>query len=147
MTQEQPANFAVRGSVGDAETAWPGFNHHPTPGDSEYDYWLSPIYGMYSPGEGVKAGWHGVGPVTDPDARTFTAEPTQLAALQRYVREWLPGADAEALTEISCTYTTSPDTTFVLKRVGPVTVGAGFSGKGFKFAPAIGRILADLSCS
>ena len=141
VTQEQPAHFAVHGT----EPPWPGFNHNPTPGDPAYDYWLSPIYGMYTTEEGVKAGWHGVGPVTDPDARTFTAEPAQLAALQRYVREWLPGADADQLTEISCTYTTSPDTNFVLKRVGPVTVGAGFSGHGFKFTPTVGRILADLS--
>jgi sarcosine oxidase len=33
----------------------------------------------------------------------------------------------------------------VLKRFGPVTVGAGFSGHGFKFTPAVGRILADLA--
>jgi sarcosine oxidase len=99
---------------------------------------------MLTPGEGVKAGWHGVGPVTDPDERTFEAEPQQLAALQRYVREWLPGADADAVIPISCTYTTTSDGNFVLDAAGPVVVGAGFSGHGFKFVPTVGRILADL---
>ena len=140
VTQEQPAHFALR----DASIAWPGFNHVPGVG-ADYDYWYSGIYGMFTPGEGIKAGWHGVGPVVDPDARDFLAEPVQLAALQRYAREWLPGVDADDLVPISCTYTTSPDSNFVIDRVGPVVVGAGFSGHGFKFTPAIGRVLADLA--
>lgn len=140
VTQEQPAHFAVS----DPSAVWPGFNHLPRPGNAGYDYWYSQIYGTLTPGEGVKAGWHAVGPVMDPDARTFEPEPAQLAALQRYAREWLPGVDADALTAISCTYTSTDDTDFVLDRVGPVVVGAGFSGHGFKFVPTVGRILADL---
>jgi sarcosine oxidase len=140
VTQEQPAHFAV---VADS-AAWPGFNHEPTAGDPRYDYWYSPVYGMVTPGEGVKAGWHGVGPRTHPDRRSFLPEAEQLAALQRYAREWLPGVDADRFVPISCTYTTTPDSNFVLDRVGPVVVGAGFSGHGFKFTPAVGRILADL---
>jgi sarcosine oxidase len=149
VTQEQPAHFALRDPSPDAAARaaadWPGFNHSFDPADPRYQYWYSPVYGMYTPGQGVKAGWHGVGPVADPDARTFQPEPTQLAALQRYVRDWLPGADPDALEPVSCTYTTTDDENFVLDRVGPVVVGAGFSGHGFKFTPAVGRILADLA--
>ena len=140
VTQEQPAHFAVR----DDAVAWPSFNHFPG-ADDAYDYWRSPVYGMLTPGEGVKAGWHGVGPVVDPDARDFAPVPDQLAALQRYARDWLPGVDADLAAPISCTYTTTPDEHFVLDRVGPVVVGAGFSGHGFKFVPVVGRILADLA--
>jgi sarcosine oxidase len=140
VTQEQPAHFAVA----DDSAAWPGFNHAPTPGDPRFDYWYSPVYGMITPGEGVKAGWHGVGPRVHPDRRTFLPEADQLAALQRYAREWLPGVDADRFVPISCTYTTTPDSNFVLDRVGPVVIGAGFSGHGFKFTPVVGRILADL---
>ncbi|MCS5723633.1 FAD-dependent oxidoreductase [Herbiconiux sp. CPCC 203407] len=142
VTQEQPAHFAVR--PGEGRGPWPGFNHQPVADDPRYDYWPSPIYGMLTPGEGVKAGWHGVGPVIDPDARSFRSEPGQLAALQRYVREWVPGADPDAFTEISCTYTTTPTSDFVVDRHGPLVVAAGFSGHGFKFTPVIGRLLADL---
>ncbi len=39
---------------------------------------------------------------------------------------------------------TTPTEAFVLERVGPVVVGAGFSGQGFKFAPGVGATLADL---
>ena len=49
------------------------------------------------------------------------------------------------MTPISCTYTTTSDSTFVLDRHGPVVVATGFSGHGFKFVPAIGRVLADLA--
>ena len=45
---------------------------------------------------------------------------------------------------ISCTYTLTATEDFVLDRSGPIVVGAGFSGHGFKFTPTIGRILADL---
>jgi sarcosine oxidase len=140
VTQEQPAHFAVT----DQGAVWPGFNHVPGQGP-EFADWYSPIYGMHTPGEGVKAGWHGVGPVVDPDRRSFTPEPQQLAALQDYARRWLPGVDADSLTAISCTYTSTPDENFILDRIGPLVIGAGFSGHGFKFTPVIGRILADLA--
>lgn len=140
VTQEQPAHFAIT----DDGALWPGFNHVPGPG-AEFADWYSPVYGMQTPGEGIKAGWHGVGPVVDPDRRSFAPEPVQMAALQNYARRWLPGVDPESFTAISCTYTSTADENFILDRIGPLVIGAGFSGHGFKFTPVIGRILADLA--
>ena len=101
VTQEQPAHFALRDesveAAARADTEWPGFNHAYDRSDARYGYWRSPIYGMYTPGLGVKAGWHGAGPEVDPDGRDFLPEPQQLADLRRYVEEWLPGADPDAL--------------------------------------------------
>lgn len=54
VTQEQPGHFAAI----DTSFEWPGFNHRPGPGD---EWWYSGVYGMLTPGEGVKAGWHGTG--------------------------------------------------------------------------------------
>ena len=139
VTQEQPAHFALRGGA-PALDDWPGFVHAVAPGT-----WPSGTYGMATPGEGVKVGFHGVGPVTDPDRRTFVPEPAQLEQLRSYVAHWVPGADPDRLDPVSCTYTTTPDSDFVLDRRGAVVVGAGFSGHGFKFATAIGRVLADLA--
>jgi sarcosine oxidase len=140
VTQEQPAHFRMA----DEDAVWPGFNHYPGTG-ADYKNWYSPVYGMQTPGEGIKDGWHGVGPLVDPDRRTFQPEPVQLAALQDYARTWLPGVDADSFEAISCTYTTTPDEDFILDRIGPVVIGAGFSGHGFKFTPVVGRILADLA--
>jgi sarcosine oxidase len=140
VTQEQPAHFAVT----DQDAVWPSFNHRPDPDRPDESWWPSVVYGMLTPGEGVKAGWHGAGPVVHPDRRSFEPEPGQLEQLRRYAREWLPGVDAETADPISCTYTTTDDEDFVLDRVGPVVVGAGFSGHGFKFTPLVGSVLVDL---
>ncbi|GAA3056746.1 FAD-dependent oxidoreductase [Actinokineospora globicatena] len=133
VTQEQPAYFAG------ATTGWPSFVHHIE------DPYPSGVYGLATPGHGIKAGFHGVGPVVDPDNRDFLPEPGQLAALQDYARTWLPGVDPDTFTPISCTYTSTTNSDFILDRVGPVVVGAGFSGHGFKFLPAVGEVLADLA--
>lgn len=141
VTQEQPATFAA---LAPTPEDWPGFNHAPSPDDPATAWFPTAVYGMGVPGEGVKAGWHGVGPEVHPDRRTYLPEPALAASIRRYAREWLPGVDADRAVEISCTYTSTPDAAFILDRIGPVALGAGFSGHGFKFAPTIGRVLADL---
>jgi sarcosine oxidase len=137
VTQEQPAHFRPLSP----ELEWPAFTNEPDPAEG----WPGGVYGLHSPGEGVKVGFHGTGPECHPDARDFTAEPTRLAQLQEYVRRWLPGLDADTPEPVSCTYTSTPTGEFVLDRVGPIVVAAGFSGHGFKSAPAVGRLLADLA--
>lgn len=132
VTEETPAHFAPRGAE-----AWPSFNHYAGarfPGI---------VYGMPTPGEGVKVGFHRVGDEVDPDARPH--RPTHQAELAEYVREWMPGLDADSAAPISCTYTSTDDGDFVLDRVGRMVIGAGFSGHGFKFVPAVGAVLADLA--
>ncbi|MFT4228800.1 MAG: FAD-dependent oxidoreductase [Microbacterium sp.] len=141
VTQEQPAHFAAR----EAGEGWPGFNHSPSSDDPATSWFPASVYGMHTPGAGVKAGWHAAGPVVDPDTRSFQPDPALTAQLRRYAREWLPGADPDRFSEVTCTYTSTPDAQFVLERCGRIVVGAGFSGHGFKFTPVIGRILADLA--
>ncbi|MGC5172982.1 FAD-dependent oxidoreductase [Microbacterium sp. DT81.1] len=135
VTEESPAHFTPR----DPAHAWPSFNHFVAPGS-----WPANVYGMPTPGEGVKVGFHSVGDVVDPDARPFRMD-KHAEALARYVREWMPGLDADTASPISCTYTSTPDEAFVLDRVGRIVVGAGFSGQGFKFAPGVGTVLAGLA--
>jgi sarcosine oxidase len=136
VTQEQPAHFAPLTEG----LQWPAFTADPEPSEG----WPSGVYGLHSP-DGIKVGFHGTGPEVHPDARNYTAEPGQLAQLQEYVRRWLPGLDPGSADPISCTYTSTASGEFVLDRVGPVVVAAGFSGHGFKGATAIGRVLADLA--
>lgn len=136
VTQEQPAYFPFRDTPPCVvrEDDWPIFIHH---GPS--------VYGLTDPCGEVKVGLHGTGPVCDPDRRTYAVEPDGMAQLQDYVATWLPGLDHTRPMPISCTYTSTADAEFVLERHGPVVVGAGFSGHGFKHAPAVGRVLADLA--
>jgi sarcosine oxidase len=58
-----------------------------------------------------------------------------------------PEVDPEPVEAQSCLYTTTSDEHFVLERRGRVVVGSACSGHGFKFAPAVGRRLADLALS
>lgn len=132
VTQEQPAHFPSH--LPDA--AWPSFVHW-ADGDD--------VYGLLTPGEGVKVGFHGTGPVVDPDHRDFMPVPAEAERLQAYVARYVPGVDATKPTFISCLYDNSPDEDFVIDRVGPLTVATGFSGHGFKFAPLLGEMLADLA--
>ena len=137
VTEEHPAHFRPL----DPAHEWPSFNHLVS--GEHLDTLGGAVYGMPSPGEGVKVGLHRVGHAVDPDARTFRATDEVRERLREHVREWFPGLDAEHGEEISCTYTSTESERFVLDRVGPLTVAAGFSGHGFKFTPAIGRVLAD----
>jgi sarcosine oxidase len=133
-TQEQPAHFIPT----QTPIGWPSFIHHPGAG-----YQGPGIYGLASE-DGIKVGEHGTGPVVDPGTRDFRPDPDGVARLQRYASQWLPGVEADSAVATTCLYTTTPDHHFVLDRRGPVTVAAGFSGHGFKFAPAIGELVAGL---
>ncbi|MDI6942538.1 FAD-dependent oxidoreductase [Microbacterium barkeri] len=140
VTEEHPAHFAL--AAGDDGAGWPSFNHFAEPSGFG---WLGPIYGLVSPGEGLKVGWHGAGPEVTPATRTFAPEEHVVAALRAYVREWMPGADPDRLEPISCTYTSREGEDFILDAAGPIIVAAGFAGHGFKFAPALGEHLASLA--
>jgi sarcosine oxidase len=132
VTQEQPAHFPSHLP----DQAWPSFVHW-AEGDD--------VYGLLTPGEGVKVGFHGTGPIVDPDHRDFTPVPAEAERLQAYVARYVPGVDATRPTFISCLYDNSPDEDFVIDRRGPVTVATGFSGHGFKFAPLLGDMIAELA--
>jgi glycine/D-amino acid oxidase-like deaminating enzyme len=62
--------------------------------------------------------------------------------------DWLPRAAAKLIDAKVCMYALTPDEHFVVDRHpehdGLVLCG-GFSGHGFKFAPVIGEIAADLA--
>ena len=139
VTQEQPAFFAPR----DDSLHWPSFIRYEGDGTSASDF---ACYGLPSLTEGgVKVGEHGTGIPVDPDAPRPPADLGRLDRLSEYVARFLPGLDPTPLGVSRCLYATTPTEDFVLAREGPVVVGAGFSGHGFKFTPAIGRVLADLA--
>jgi sarcosine oxidase len=103
-------------------------------------------YGFpYDPDNGLKlAGLH-FGDRVDPD--TIDREPR--AQDEDRVRSWLrrrmPIANGERRRAQVCMYTNSSDRHFIIDREGPVTYASACSGHGFKFASAVGEILADLA--
>lgn len=131
VTQEQPAHF--RAASDDLD--WPSFIHHAPIG----------TYGLNEPGVGVKVGEHTTGDEVDPDDRDFEVHAGRMDRLCSFVAKWFPGLDPTPVATTTCLYDTSHEEEFILERRGPVVVGAGFSGHGFKFTPLIGRILADLA--
>ena len=133
VTREQTFHFPAL----DDDLAWPSFIHH-RPGGA------APVYGLETPGEGIKVAEHGTGAETDPDDRSFEIDEIGRQRLIRYVTERLPGLDPKPVTELTCLYTSTPDDTFVLERRGRLVVGSACSGHGFKFTPLTGRRLADL---
>jgi sarcosine oxidase len=117
----------------------------PTPGPlPTWIEWTAPArYGLPVPDrdDQVKVGEHRAGTVVDPDEREEA--PVADSALSSLVAERFPGSAVTSLE--TCLYTNTADEDFVLDRDGAVVVGSPCSGHGFKFAPLIGRILADLA--
>jgi sarcosine oxidase len=91
----------------------------------------------------VKLGDHMIGPVVDPDTRTFDPDPDGLRRIEEWAARRFSGLRATGVE--TCLYTTTPDEDFVLDRMGTVVVGSACSGHGFKFAPLVGEWLAALA--
>ena len=132
VTREQVVHFRPRDG---SELDWPSFIH----------WHDGAAYGLPTPGEGVKVAEHHLGPVVDPDTRTFDLDDAGIDRVVDYVRAWLPGLDPTPVHPATCLYTSTPNEDFVLDRVGDVVVVSPCSGHGFKFAPEIGRLAADLA--
>src|SRR5690606_10179701 len=81
-----------------------------------------------------------------PDERSFVPSDDLTAQLTGFVHGLLPDA-GPALRTVTCQYALTPDRRFVLSPLQehPAIIVALAAGHGFKFTPAIGRILAELA--
>ncbi len=141
VTQVQPAHFPAAHPALGSPRAWPSFIHYPGAGlDSDHPA----VYGQSGP-HGVKVGVHGAGRPVDPASRDGAVDPLATRRVTTYVERWVPGVDYRRPEPQACTYTSTVDERFVVDRAGPITVAAGFSGHGFKFAPLIGELVADIT--
>jgi sarcosine oxidase len=102
-------------------------------------------YGFpYDPAHGFKlAGMH-YGDRVDPN--TVEREPREIdeERVRTFLRRRIPSADGARRLAKVCMYTNSPDAHFVIDQVegANVTFASACSGHGFKFASAIGELLA-----
>ena len=132
VTQESVFHFTPR----EQHSWWPSFIHH--------DAGTGTIYGLETPGEGVKLAEHGTGPEVNPSTRDGLVDPGSRERIVQFVESWMPGLAPVPVTEITCLYTKTPSEDFVIDRVGPIVVASPCSGHGFKFAPLVGRLVADV---
>jgi sarcosine oxidase len=109
----------------------------------------APLYGFPDFGAGLKAAFHGFGDLTTADQLDREIEVDRdVTPVARALEDWMPGGAATVRQASACMYSLTPDSDFVIDRHpahSNVVLCGGFSGHGFKFAPVIGEIAADLA--
>jgi sarcosine oxidase len=109
------------------------------------------FYGFPDDGAGVKvAKHHHADETVDPDRCEREVSAADEAMIRAVLAAHLPAADGRRLAATTCLYTMTPDGDFILDRLPgheAIIVASPCSGHGFKFAPVIGEILADLALS
>ena len=108
------------------------------------------VYGFPTlDGVSVKVGRHHAGDFTDPDHIRRRVDEGDVDPLRLMTATFMRGVSGHVTRTITCMYSNTPDHDFVIdfsphdKRV---LVLSPCSGHGFKFAPVIGDIAADLVC-
>lgn len=106
------------------------------------------FYGFPDVGDGFKVAVHHHGERTTPKTVDRELRTEDERTIRELVRRYFPGGDGELREAAVCLYTNTPDEHFVIDRLPDderVIVASPCSGHGFKFAPAIGEVLADLA--
>jgi sarcosine oxidase len=108
-------------------------------------YYGLPIYGF----PGFKFGkYHHLRQQADPDELNRGCDARDESVLRQALRTYFPAADGPTMAMKTCLFSNSPDEHFVIDlhpEFPQVSIAAGFSGHGFKFAPVVGEIMADLA--
>jgi monomeric sarcosine oxidase len=97
---------------------------------------------------GVKVAEHTGGRVVHPASPDRSPDAEEQNRLMQFLRAHLPGVTREVSGHTVCLYTMSPDEHFIVDRHpqhANVVFAAGLSGHGFKFAPVLGKALAELA--
>jgi sarcosine oxidase len=94
----------------------------------------------------VKAAFHNGLDGCNPDKAHLPVTAQETAAIRSVLSRFLPALSERPMTSDTCLYTMTPDEHFIL---GPLPENSdvfcvALAGHGFKFAPIIGEILADL---
>ena len=109
----------------------------------EPSFYGFPVFGE----EATKIAQDVGGRVVSPAGRGFDPDPENLARVTAFAERFMPEALGPVLYTKTCLYTLTPDRDFVIDRLPDhpevaVAIGAGHA---YKFASAIGRVLAELA--
>jgi monomeric sarcosine oxidase len=106
------------------------------------------FYGLPAVGDdSLKMGIHNDYNVVDPDNFDREVHPEEVQPFRDFLRH-MNGVSGDLVATSMCMYTMTPDQDFIVDRHPEhpnVSIAAGFSGHGFKFAPVVGEHLADLA--
>jgi sarcosine oxidase len=107
------------------------------------------FYGVrHDPELGLKVSIHHWGTYVDPELLDRVVGPTDVERIRAFMRRRMPEANGQLANSRVCLYTNTPDEQFVID-VHPAATGVAYasacSGHGFKFAPVVGEMLADLA--
>jgi sarcosine oxidase len=133
----------------------------PTGESSAFDRGRFPIF-LWEPERGMlfygfpridesvdpKIGIHTGGEDCTPATIDRRIHPRDVAAIRSAIEGRIPALNGEISRATTCMYTMTPDEHFILDAhplYPQVSIAAGFSGHGFKFAPVVGEILAELA--
>jgi sarcosine oxidase len=109
---------------------------------------IGDVYGFPTlDGVSMKIARHHEGAATDPEHVMREVSDRELDPLRRFVRTRLHGVTQRVVRTVTCMYTNTPDGHFAIglhPEDARITVLSACSGHGFKFAPVIGDIAADL---
>jgi sarcosine oxidase len=100
-------------------------------------------------GAGVKvAKHHHFDEAVDPDDYDRNVSSADEASIRAAVADYLPAANGKLNAATTCLYTMAPDGDFIIDQLASeprIIVASPCSGHGFKFAPLIGDIVAELA--
>jgi sarcosine oxidase len=103
-------------------------------------------YSIPDRGEGIKVAIHHEGSTVDPETVDRTVGAEEVAYVRALLRTYMPAADGPLIESSVCLYTNTPDERFLVAShpAHPnVEIVSACSGHGFKFASAIGEIVAE----
>ena len=98
-------------------------------------------------GEGTKAAFHHGGETSHPDRLLRDVSAEEVALMRRRLEATIPALNGPLRRSAVCLYTNTPDEHFAIGFLPgrpDVLAVSPCSGHGFKFAPVIGEIVADL---
>jgi sarcosine oxidase len=108
-------------------------------------YYGFPVFGI----PGFKIGrYHHFEELADPDHMEREVSKEDEDILRAAASRYFPKANGTLMTLKTCLFTNTPDEHFIIDKLPglpQVTVAAGFSGHGFKFASVVGEIVGDLA--
>jgi sarcosine oxidase len=107
-------------------------------------------FGIPDMGDGlIKVGiHHGDGEIVHPDSMDRSVQPRDYETTESFAADYIDGLLPSVAKATVCLYTNSPDSHFIVGQapgIPNLTIVSPCSGHGFKFAPLIGEIAADLA--